>query len=255
MIVLLKIIVKYMKDSDSKWAKRVRKFELGLRYESSWRFVVELVLNLSVACWINIWYGGTKKPEDILSFIVSVFTIVALLLLMVYTILYPSFYHKDIISKHLSYFNSLVNPKNHTRHCLLFLDYGDKRLKQMLFFGVFMMRRMFFAFVIVWMKEFTKNQLILILLTFSWVLFYSIRVMPYKHKLNNFLNIFNEWVLVLYSCLLFLFYGTFNPTRLTRAGYAWIGLIATFFIVNWVVIFPIVIYSSWLYLIDKCKIL
>jgi len=68
---------------------------------------------------------------------------------MMYTILYPTLYYQGIISKHYSYLNSLVNPKDHERHCLLFLEFGDKRLKQMLFFGVFMMRRMFFAFVIV----------------------------------------------------------------------------------------------------------
>ena len=117
-------------------------------------------------------------------------------------------------------------------------------MKQVLFFGFFIMRRMFFSFIIVCMKEFTKHQLILILFTFSWVLLYAVRSSPYKTQLNNFLNTFNESILVVFVLVLFLFVDTQDSTRIERAGWTCIGIIVTFFIVNWIIIFPVVIYTT-----------
>ncbi|CAI2383509.1 unnamed protein product [Moneuplotes crassus] len=232
--IILSCLYKKVKNSNSKTANCVKKIDKSIRYESFTRFAVELVLNLSVACWINIWYGSTYLTQDKIAFIVSVFTLFGIFLLTAYGIYYPVYHFDDI----------KMNPVVHERHCLLFVDFKKQKAKQLLYFGFFMVRRILFAFVIVCMKEDPKKQLILCMLMFIWQLYYCVSEKPYVAKINNVLNVYNECILVLFTCLLYLFTETSDSNAITQIGWACIGVIVVFFLVNWLIIFPSLIYST-----------
>ena len=97
--VITHILFNKMKDLDTRWARLVKKIDKSIRYESLARIVIELVLNLWVSGWINIWYGNTQKIEDIIAFIVSVVTLLGMLILLAYTIIYPIYYFTEIKGK------------------------------------------------------------------------------------------------------------------------------------------------------------
>ncbi|CAI2359147.1 unnamed protein product [Moneuplotes crassus] len=237
--IILSCIYKKVKDSNSRTARCIKKVDKSIRYESFTRFVVELILNLSVASWINIWYGSMSSIEDIIALVVSNLTLLGMLMLIVYGIYYPVYHFEDI----------KMNPVTHERHCLLFLDFKKDKIKQLLYFGFFMIRRILFAFVIVCMKEDPKKQLILCFFMFAWQLYYCVLNKPYISTINNVLNVYNELILILFTCLLFLFTETNDAKTITRIGWACIGVIIVFFLINWAIIFPSMIYS----MLKSCK--
>ncbi|CAI2382812.1 unnamed protein product [Moneuplotes crassus] len=237
--LILSFLYKCIHKSESRTARCIKKIDKSIRYESFTRFVVELILNLSVACWINIWYGSVSNTEEILAFVVSSVTLLGMFLLTVYGIYYPVYHFDDI----------KMNPVTHERHCLFFVDFKKQKVKQLLYFGFFMIRRMLFAFVIVCMKEDPKKQLVLCMFMFTWQLYYCVLEKPYVSQINNVLNVCNECILVLFTCLLYLFIETSDSNAITRIGWACIGVIIVFFLMNWFIIFPFLIYSG----IKSCK--
>lgn len=88
----------------------IKKLDKSVRYESTVRFMIELILNLSVACWINVWYGSTQKTEDIVAFIVSVFTLTGMFILTAYAFYYPLYNFHEIKSKKLFTFSRSREP-------------------------------------------------------------------------------------------------------------------------------------------------
>lgn len=253
--VLMTFLYAKCKKKSSWLAKKIVKIDESIRYESISRFSVELVLNLTVACLINIFYGDLTETQDYVAYVVAMLTLIGILFGFAYSIVYPMYYFENIsgkkIYKSISNFD-LEYPDYHERHCLLFLGFKKAQYKHMLFYAFFILRRMGVAIVIVCMKEFNKQQLILVSFMFFWMLVYAAVHKPYVDHLNNFLNIFNEWILVIYSITLFLFLDDGNPTKLEKAGWVWVGIIVVFFIVNWIIIFPIVIYTGIVSLKEKC---
>ncbi|CAI2360390.1 unnamed protein product [Moneuplotes crassus] len=233
------LFYKCVHKSESRTARCIKKFDKSIRYESFTRFFVELILNLSVASWINIWYGGVSNTEDTIAFVVSSLALLVMFILTAYVIYYPIYHFKDI----------KMNPVTHERHCMFFVDFKKQRIKQLLYFGFFMIRRMLFAFVIVCMKEDPKKQLILCMFMFTWQLYYCVLEKPYVSQINNVLNVYNELVLVFFTCFLYLFTETNDSNSITQIGWACIGVIIVFFLVNWSIIFPFLLYSC----IKSCK--
>lgn len=55
-MVLISCLAKYAKGKG--WVSRkIRKLDMSLRYESTTRFIIEILLHLSVTSLINITYG------------------------------------------------------------------------------------------------------------------------------------------------------------------------------------------------------
>ena len=115
-----------------------------------------------------------------------------------------------------------------------------------MYFAFFLLRRQCFAFVVVWMSDFTTHQWILIMILCLWIFAYQFRCMPYKSKLQNFICWFNEGILFVYSCLMFVFLDNRDANKLKTTGYICVFLIAMFFLVNWIIIWPVMIYKSYI---------
>ena len=61
----LSLLVRCQRNKNSYCARKVRKMDMSVRYESITRFYVEIMLHLTVAALINIVYGERKSAIDI----------------------------------------------------------------------------------------------------------------------------------------------------------------------------------------------
>ena len=199
--------------------KWIKKIDMSIRYEGITRFMVEVMLNLSVASLINITYGVTGSLKDIIAYSFACLTLLGILLLLFYTAYYPLKYYKQLVSL----------PDLHERHCFLFLEFRSSNIKCHLFYVYFLLRRLFFAFLLVCMKDFPHYQVTLILLINLWTFAYHVRLRPFKSSLQNGLACFNELVLLVFSSLLFLFLSADDLSRIRIGSFVCIGLILAFF--------------------------
>jgi cysteine-rich repeat protein len=242
-MLTLAVMVYWLRNKEYKVAKWIKKVELSFRYESVTRFFIELVLNIAVASLINITYGANSSHfEDIVAYMLAWVLFLGILSLQAYTLAYPLWHFESVVEY----------PEHHERHCMLFLSFKTSSKKCMLYYGYFMMRRIFLAFVIVCMKDFSRTQWTLITLSSILMMLYNISFRPYIDQLDNFLNWFNEVILTFYSFMLFMFLSYERPTQLKISGFVCIGLIAIFFVVNWVVIFPVMIVKIAKAIKQKC---
>ena len=230
--ILLAIFFRFCKQSNSKFARFLRKIDLQIRYETMTRIFVEAMLNLSVSSLINICYGKKDDAQDIISYGVASLVMALVLLVIGYAFIYPFVYHERIIT----------HPDFNERHWFLFLEFKREKLKCLLFYGWFLVHRLVLSIVFVWMNNFTKHQLVLLLYFSSLMLFYWVMLRPFKSHLQNYLTCFNGFVLSVFSVMMFLFLSSANANQITISSYLWIGIIGVFFGVNWIIIFPVTIY-------------
>ena len=233
--VLFGVIAYKWKDSNSRLIKFIKNQDKKLRYESISRFVLELTLNFAVASLINLIYWERSNAQDIIGMIVACLTLIGLLYFLIYLFIYP-----------VMYFESIKNePEKHVRHEIVFSQFKQNKLKSMHYFAYFVLRRLLFSLVIVAMPKFAIKQWILIMLLCLWIFIYQIIIRPYNSLLNNFIWTFNEGILFVYSWLMYIFLDSSDPDRLKISGYVWIALIIAFFMINWVIISPVMIYGLW----------
>ena len=225
--ILLGVIAYKWKDRDSKIIKFIKKQDKKLRYESFSRFIIELVLNFSIASMINIVYGNKNGALNIIGLVVAWITLLGLFILLVYLFLYPFIYFEDI----------KIDPEWHERHAFIFSQFKSNNIKCMFYFAYFVLRRLLFSLVLVWMHLFIIHQCILILLLWLWIFLYQAILRPYKSCLNNFIGCFNEGILLAYSSLMFIFIDPSQPSKLKISGYMCIALILAFISLNWAIIF------------------
>ena len=116
------------------------------------------------------------------------------------------------------YYESIwETPEKHERHKLLFSEFNNRKLKNLLFYGHFTLHRVLFSIVIVWMIKFPFYQWVCLVYLSLWMLIKTFWV--YNDVLPNFLNTFNCLILLIYSCMLFLFLSLANPDRLKISGF------------------------------------
>ena len=229
---ILGLLAYLWRDKTSKIVNYIKKIDMKIRYESMSRIYVESMLSLTFSWLINIIYGQRNKPEEIIAYVIACIALSLILFVQMYTFFYPIYFHEEFIT----------HPDKHERHWLLFFDFKKEQLKWLYFYAYFFLRRLLFAFVLVSMKEFLVQQLILILFLWLLIFVYQVRFRPYDSWLQNTLTIFNELVLIVFSILMFPFLNNKDPTRTTIVSYAWIGLIFVFFAVNWLAIAPVIVY-------------
>jgi hypothetical protein len=64
------------------------------------------------------------------------------------------------------------------------------------------------------MKDFPKNQVVMILLLGGWIAAYQIFYQPFKETLQNVLSTFNELIFTAFAAMLFNFLKSNDPIRL-----------------------------------------
>ena len=186
--LVLGLIYRYYKNSDSRTAKFLRKIDIQIRYETMTRIFIEAMLNLSISSIINLSYGSYHNIQDLISFIVAGIVMVAILIVIVYAFLYPVIYHEEIVKF----------PDLNERHCLLFLGFRKEKLKCLLFYGIFLIHRLVLSVVFVWMKNFPKHQWVLLLYFCLLMLVYWVRFRPFESQIQNYITWFNGSILTIF---------------------------------------------------------
>ncbi|CAI2361589.1 unnamed protein product [Moneuplotes crassus] len=220
-IVLFSILSKRAKGKSKWYWKLVVKIDNSLRYESSTRFIIEISMVLSMSIFVNLLYSEQKGAVAIASYCISIMMMMTLLCVLIYCYAFPL----------LNYENIKTYPDKLERHCILFLEFKRNNPKTLQFYYFFMTRRILLAAILVGMKEKVLCQLVCVLILFYWNLKYQIQQRPFASASNNFLNVYNETSLLCFVITLSLM-NSCNESKIIVIGYASVGLIIIFFIVN-----------------------
>lgn len=140
------------------------------------------MLVMTVVCLINLTYGDTSKAQDIFAFIIACIVLFGVFGMILYATVYPSFYREELIK----------SPELHGRHKFLFKEFKVNKFKARLYYSYFLIRRLFFSFAIVCLKNFPLQQCILLTLMNTYLLGYHLKTKPYLSPLQNFLSCYNE---------------------------------------------------------------
>ena len=178
-----------------------------MRYETISRFLLETILNLSIVIWINFIFGGFDHTFDAISYIITWLVSLIIFVVILYWLIYPIKNYENIIS----------TPEKHERHKMLFSELRQDNQRNLLFYSILMIYRFIFALVIVWMYNHPTSQCISLWFINIVIVFYT--KWSYKDWLNNFLYLFNCWILIAFNLCLPLFLKPNNPQRLETSGY------------------------------------
>ena len=86
------------------------------------------------------------------------------------------------------------NIETREKYGFLFEDLDNKTQYQMMYQAIFMIRRAFFAILVVFLVAFPILQIQLHILSTFVYIWYIIKVQPFKDKYSNYQEIFNEVV-------------------------------------------------------------
>ena len=102
--------------------------------------MIEVSLNLFVASFLNITYGERSgQAINVVSYVVAVILVLVMVVVLLYLIIFPVLYHKRLITY----------PDKNVRHLIIFVGFKRKKLKCLLYYAFFMLRRMGLAAVLV----------------------------------------------------------------------------------------------------------
>ena len=207
LIVSLFALSYFLKNRDNKVANFIKRKDMETRYEGVSRFYIEIALDLFFVTFVNIIFGVSNDPFSILSCAFASLFLISSFYVILYWFLYPKIYYSDI----------WIYPKKHERHWLLFLEFNRNYQRNLYFYGYFLIYRITFAFVIVWMSDFLIDQCVLICFLNVLMLIYTFKV--YKNWLNNFLHVFNWLILIALSSMLPMFLNCDDANKLKISGY------------------------------------
>ena len=109
-VALIVVIYLCIQKKTSKFANFIKRKDINLRYEGLSRFFIEIILQISVFCFINLIYGSFNDIFDILSYSVSITLMLCIFYMLGYWFIYPVVYYSEICT----------HPDFHERHWLLF---------------------------------------------------------------------------------------------------------------------------------------
>ena len=224
LVLLIMLIYIWLKKKSNRFANFIKRKDIEFRYEGLSRFIMEILLNLSVVNWINLIYGNFGDLFNIISYSISILLTIWIFYMISYCFIYPRIYYSEI----------LTHPDFHERHCLLFYEFNKDKSRNLYFYGYFMMHRYFFAFLLIWMYNFPVCQCVLIWYLNILYLIYTFKV--YNSWLQNFLHVFNWLILIALSACLGLFLDLSNPDKLKISGYVSENYFSNFIISNIIIL-------------------
>ena len=206
-VIIIWLFWKLFQNKSTKFVKFLIKKDSEFRYEGLSRFIVELVLNLSISIWINIIYGNFSDSFNSISYLVTILMLIIVLFMVIYWFVYPIYYYEELCT----------SPEKHERHKLLYSEFKRDKLQNLFFYAYFIIYRFLFAFIIVYMYAIPEKQCIWITIINLVMLRYTYRV--FKSCIVNFLHFYNSFIQTLFSLWLILFLNANNPNKLKICGY------------------------------------
>ena len=195
LFALIKIIDWLTMNLDSRIIRAVKKFFEQFKYNFFIRLWLELYLEISVNATINIYFYDYSTMYEFLSLSLAILFIS---ILLISTWLCSIFL--------LTKYDKLSDNPDEFKYCSwLFKELNCKKPAAVMFYIIFFLRRALIWIWFVWFYETPEAQISISIATSALVFAYSFKVMPYKSKLLNMFNTFNEIWLLTSSMLLVLF--------------------------------------------------
>ncbi|CAI2362995.1 unnamed protein product [Moneuplotes crassus] len=242
LMLFIYLLFSCMKTKSNWFAKKVKKLDTSLRYQSSTRIIVEMSMNLSVSVLINIFYGKAEGAIGICSYILAVALMGLMIFLAIYVTVFPLYYAE-----------AHTNPEKFETHSFLFAEFKTSNPKCFQYYSYFLIRRMLMAGVIVCLRQRSLLQLICIVILVYKMCKYQLVYRSFKYQVTNFLCCVNELFFLAFSLILFVFKNPGNPATIQVFGFITTGFLAIFFILNWGVIFPLKVRDVCSYIKKKCR--
>jgi len=113
------LLFRKYKEKNTWLAKRIKSIDSSLRYESTSRIMIEMILSLSISIFVNLFYGLKSGVLNIISFIVALSLLFLILSILFYSLIIPIVYAEEICTF----------PDLYARHCFLFLEFKTDKFK------------------------------------------------------------------------------------------------------------------------------
>ncbi|CAI2361767.1 unnamed protein product [Moneuplotes crassus] len=243
LVLFIYLLYSCLKKKSTWFAKKIKKMDSALRYESCTRLIVEMSMNLSVSIMINIFYGKAEGAIGISSYIFALCLLCFMILVAIYATAFPAYYYSAI----------KIYPEKFERHCFLFSEFKTSKPECLQYYSYFVIRRMLLAGVIVCLRQTNLLQLICVVVLFYSVCKYQLIYKPYKCQATNFLCCVNEIFLLVLSLIFFAFKSPGDPNTIQLFGFIASGCLIVFFLINWAVIFPLKIKDFCTFIKKKCR--
>ena len=191
----------------NRFAEYIKKKKISLRYEGISRFSAEIVLNLSVVCMIHFSYGNFRDLFNSFSYSIAIVMMSRVIYFNCYCLFYPILYYSAIWDI----------PSKQERHQFLFTEFDSNKSRNLLFYFYFILYRIIFSLLLIWMYNYSTHQWVLIPLLNFLSLIYTVSM--FKSKINNFLHTFNSIIQFAFSLWLSMFLSSSSQNKLTISGY------------------------------------
>jgi len=186
------------------------------KYNFFLRLGLEMFLELAIVTLLSLSYLKLGNPTQILSYGLSIIMLLIILWFMVFTFLYPIMNFAKI---------HLMGSKFCERYWSLFIDFKPTSSRPILLYNFFFcVRRLLYAFGIVFFKELQTVQAFFLLAIFLPTIAYLGIFRPFSTRLCNFFMVFNE-ITLLICFIIFPFFlsDKFNSNEII--GYSLVALI------------------------------
>ena len=202
------------------WGKnKIKSMSGEYKYNFFIRIGLELFLEVFVLSLLNIRYIKFESGWQYLSTIVASLLLLCLITFFVWTTKFSC--------------SAFAHLYNHQQFYALLGEYKNENLPQVMFNTYFMLRRMLYAFIIVFLSEYPTSQAFCFMIICLPILAYHLVMNPYKETVINVMMNINESMLVTIGVFFFIFAEPdTNTDRVMLLGWAVIGLVILVMIFN-----------------------
>ncbi|CDW75881.1 UNKNOWN [Stylonychia lemnae] len=206
-------------------------------WNGSLRLGYELYLEMGIYAYLNLYNIQYDNLDQIVSSIIAIIA-------MAFVTFFP------LITMNLVQQNGSANKSTKNRFNTLMENFREIRITQyvngqrqlihksllpQLHFSAFLFRRLLYIWILVLLTGYPALQIMLCILKTIGMLSYLIYVQPFKNKINNAMNIFNETLTGIAFSVCFIFERGMNESKRKYYGWVIIGLASTILVANLVV--------------------
>ena len=172
----------------------------GLK-EGTIRLFLESYFDIAIGCFINLmaWYQCESLEEFALFFstlhdLLNSMLVIGLTIAIIW---FPVWIYKNVHENR----DDLEHPDFQAEFGWLFEDMRKKREPEALYQFYFLVRRLFLAIILTFFSDYKVMQVTSFVATSVFQLIYLVRYQPFKKLVNFFIELFNEFCIVISSIL------------------------------------------------------
>ena len=204
---------------------------LEYRFNFFLRLALEIFLETSILCLLNVRYMKNNNGWQIYSTIVSILCILGLTAFFAWSLRYVCENYEDFRRA-----GRVCAPEVES----MFGCYKIENMPQILFNTFFMLRRTLYACIIIFMVDYPMMQAFSFMVICLPILAYHLVMNPYIEKVNNYLMNINEIALVVIGMFFFKFAEPeTDQNKQLLLGWIVIGIIFSIILLNIIVLWTL----------------